>query len=367
MYFFEKNNLKMSGLYLVYNAGSVYEAEGQNGTMHLMEHLMCKSFDDMQDELTKRNVNWNAYTSEEIVVVYFTGLHTELNSDLKTRLVKRLTNGQFTDESEFEKEKGIVLQEYYNYFNDIAYGNVMNNLRKKYNTYSVIGSAEDINNFTYTDALNIFDKFFKNPTNIIEVGRESTDFSFVEYNAVEYSKTHLKYGKYNLPSEVVPDSETNSVVIATTKKSISKKDYPYIKVLNKILVSGLNSPLYQELREKRGLIYAVMPYCMSCVNESVWAYMAMTTKENADEVARIMQDVLNNLSEYITDSRFSDVINSSIIQLEINNIFRYEHPKALSTGLPSAFKTKKQYENLTLEKVIAVGKKYFSNLDIEIM
>ena len=27
----------MSGLYLVYNAGSVYESDGQSGTMHLME------------------------------------------------------------------------------------------------------------------------------------------------------------------------------------------------------------------------------------------------------------------------------------------------------------------------------------------
>ena len=367
MYFFEKNNLKMSGLYLVYNAGSVYESDGQSGTMHLMEHLMCKSFDDMQDELTKRNVDWNAYTSEEIVVVHFTGLYTELNSDLKTRLVKRLTNGEFTNEDEFNKEKGIVLQEYYNYFNDIAYGSVTNYLRKKYNTYSVIGNAEDINNFTYTDALNVFNKFFKCPTNIIEVGRESTDFSFVEYNNIEYSNKTFKFGNYNLPNEIVPESETNSVVISTTKKCISKKDYPYIKVLNKILVSGLNSPLYQELREKRGLIYAVMPYCMSCVNESIWSYMAMTTKDNADEVAKIMQDVLNNLSEYITESRFTDVINNSIIQMEINNIFRYEHPKALSTGLPSAFKTKKQYEKLTLDKLIAVGKKYFSNVDIEIM
>ena len=94
MHFFEKNTLKMSGLYIVYNAGSIYEKLGQTGTMHLMEHLICKSFDDMQDELTSRNVEYNAYTCEEIVVVHFTGLNTQLNSDLKTRLVKRLTNGR---------------------------------------------------------------------------------------------------------------------------------------------------------------------------------------------------------------------------------------------------------------------------------
>jgi predicted Zn-dependent peptidase len=367
MYFYEKNKLKMSGLYLIYNAGSIYEKDTQKGTMHLMEHLICKTFDDMQDELTSRNVEYNAYTSEESVVVHFTGLYTELNADLKTRLVKRLTDGSFANETDFEKEKDIVLQEYYNYFNDIAAGKVTNNLRRKYGTYSVIGDAEDITNFTYSDALEIFDRFFKTPTHIVEVGRDTTDFSFVEYNDIECSKARLKYGYYDYPMEIVPDSETNSVVIAMTKKPISKKDYPYIMVLNAILSDGLNSPLYQELREKRGLIYAIMPYCMSCVNESVFMYVAMTTKDNEIEVANIMEDVLNNLHQYITPQRFKDVVNNCLIEREINEIFRYKRPKALRTGLASPFKTKKQFESLTLEKLIEVGKKYFTNLDVEIL
>lgn len=366
MYFFEKNNLKMNGLYIVYNAGSMYEDDNRQGTMHLMEHLICKSFDDMQDELTKRNVTFNAYTDEEIVVVYFMGLNTELNADLKTRLVKRLTNGSFADEFDFNKEKDIVLQEYYNYFNDLSFGHVANKLRRTHNFFSVIGNAEDITNYTYSDALEVFDRFFKKPTNIIEVGREATDFSFVEYNDIEHTKKHLKYGKYKNTDEVVLESETNSVVVSLSKKPISKKDYPYMLILNQILSSGLNSPLYQELREKRGLIYAVMPYFSSCVNDSLLMYVAMTTKENATQVSAIMEEVLNNFGEFITEDRFNDVINKALIQMEINKIFQYKHPKALRKGLPTGFKTKKQIKSVTLEKVLEVGKKYFTNLDTEI-
>lgn len=367
MYFFEKNNLKMNGLYLVYNAGAIYEKDTQKGTMHLMEHLICKSFDDMQDEFTKRNITYNAYTTEELVVVYFTGLYSELNSDLKTRIVKRLTNGIFANEFDFNKEKEIVLQEYYNYFNDIAFGQITNNLRKKYNTYSVIGDAKDIINFTYSEALSIFDTYFKSPTNIIEVGRESTDFSFVEYNNIGFIDKYNKYGLYDNDSEIIPESETNSVVISMSTKPISSKDYPYILILTEILCGGLNSPLYQELREKRGLIYAIMPYCPSCINDCIFMYAAMTTKDNGNEVANIMKDVLNNMDKYVTIDRFNDVIDNAIIQMEINKIFQYKYPKNLRKGLPSSFKTKKQFKSVTLEKILEIGRKYFSTLDIEIL
>ena len=114
-----------------------------------------------------------------------------------------MTNGEFTNEDEFNKEKGIVLQEYYNYFNDIAYGSVTNYLRKKYNTYSVIGNAEDINNFTYSDALNIFNKFF----NVQQISLRSVEkvqtFHLFEYNNIEYSNKTFKFGNYNLPNEIV--------------------------------------------------------------------------------------------------------------------------------------------------------------------
>lgn len=368
MYFFEKNNLKMSGLYIVYNAGSIYEDSDKNGTMHLMEHLICKSFDDMQDELTKRNVTYNAYTSDEIVLVHFTGLHTELNSELKTRLVKRLTNGTFANEDDFNKEKDIVLQEYYDYFNDIMCAKVTNKLRRAYNSYSIIGNADDIKNFTYESALDIFDRYFKKPSNIIEVGRESTDFSFVEYNDIDYSTKCFKYGKYDNADEVVPESETGSIVMSLITKPIAKKDFPYVSILINILSDGLNSPLYQELREKRGLIYAVMPYCVKAVKQGLVMYVAMTSKDNAVEVADIMEDVLNNMDKFITKERFDDVISHALIQMDINKIFQYKEPKSLNHGLiPTTFKSKKQLKSITLEKILEIGKKYFSKLDTEIL
>lgn len=364
MHYFEKNNLKMNGFYIVYNAGSIYEDKGKAGTMHLMEHLICKQLDDMQDEFTKRCINFNAYTNEQHVVVHLTGLNTQLNSDIKLKVIEKLTNGVFADVNDFNKEKEIVLQEYYNYFNDILAGNIANYLRTKFNNFSIIGTAEDISNFTYEEALSVFNTYFKNPSHVIEVGKEKTNLSHVTFNDIQISKKLHKFKNYDNKLEIVPNSDTNSIVIVTSKKTISKKDYPVFAILNDILADGLNSPLYQELREKRGLIYGIFPCIFTCTNDSIFMYSAMTTKENATQVIQIITNILSNLKNYITEDRFNHVINNHVINLEINNIFNYKKPKNLYKNLPSNFKYKKQLLNVTIDDVINIGNKYFNNLDI---
>lgn len=364
MHYFEKNNLKMNGFYIVYNAGSIYEDNGKAGTMHLMEHLICKQLDDMQNEFTKRCINFNAYTNEQHVVVHLTGLNTQLNSDVKLKVIEKLTNGVFADINDFNKEKEIVLQEYYNYFNDVLSGNIANYLRTKFNNFSVIGTAEDISNFTYEEALSVFNTYFKNPSHVIEIGKEKTNLSHVTFNDIQLSKKLHKFKNYNNTLEIVPNSDTNSIVIVTSKKTISKKDYPIFSILIDILTDGLNSPLYQELREKRGLVYGIFPCIIPCVNDSIFMLSAMTTKENTNQVTQIITDILSNLKNFITEDRFIQVINNHVINLEINNIFNYKKPKNIYKNLPSNFKTKKQLLNVTFNDIINIGNKYFNNLDV---
>ena len=364
MHFFEKNKLKMTGLYIVYNAGSMYEDDTQRGIMHLMEHLMCKRLDDMQDEFTRRNIVFNAYTSEEQVVVYLTGLESQLNSNLKRTIVERFNNGSFVTEDDFLKEKDVIEQEYTSSFLDAENTCVINCIRQKYNNFLPIGDLKHILSITFNDVEMVFKKFFKTPSHIVEVGKEKTDFSFVIYNNVPLTKKKLKYGNYENQLEPLPKTEDDAVIVAIPKSPINKKDYPLMSVLNDILCDGLNSILYQELREKRGLVYAITDDRLKCVNDSIFLYSMITTKENAKDVVLIVRDVLTNLDKYITENRFSDVIDCSIIQLEIDNIFAYKNPKYLSKNLPSGYLTKNKFEKLTLTDIIEIGKKYLSNIDI---
>ena len=59
MYIYEKRSFKKTGLYIVFDAGSTYEAEYQKGCHHLMEHLICQTFKDQYDTLQKYNIDFN--------------------------------------------------------------------------------------------------------------------------------------------------------------------------------------------------------------------------------------------------------------------------------------------------------------------
>ena len=109
MYIYEKNKLKLTTLQVVFNAGSLYEKEGRYGTMHLMEHLICKSFSDMQSMLKKEGISWNAYTSDEHVVFYWSGLDSHLTPELKRMLVDRiLGNIDMISVESFTNERSTV-------------------------------------------------------------------------------------------------------------------------------------------------------------------------------------------------------------------------------------------------------------------
>lgn len=368
MHYFEKSKTPMCSLTLNYNAGAMYEEEGKYGTMHLMEHLICKRIDDLQDKYTNLNIEWNASTNAQQVVIFINGINSALTEDIKLEFVKRLTDGIFASEDEFNKEKNIVLQEYYNCFNDIQFGNLANYFRTHFNNYYVLGKAEDIENFTYEDACNVFEKFFKLPTDIVEVDKTKSDFSFVEFNNVPLTTNKLRYKKdYNNTLEVVPETDINWQVFTCCKKVVSNKDYPIMRIITSILSDGLNSVLYQELREKRGLIYGISPLLYNHVTGTVCGYSVMTTPENAEEVVTVIKDVFNNLDKYITESRFNDVINCLKIQLDIDKIYNYSKSTKYKTKLPSRFKTKSKYDKLTLEDVLKVANKYFKKIDISVL
>jgi len=132
------------------------------------------------------------------------------------------------------------------------------------------------------------------------------------------------------------------------------------------LSDGLNSPLYQELREKRGLIYSINPCNFKCIKDTISLYYIMTTKENTNIVIDILKNIFLNIENYITPERFNDIVNASIIKLNIKKIFNYDNPKNIDEKLPSCFKTEKQLKNITIENIINIGKKYLNNFDINV-
>jgi len=367
MYIYEKRSFKKTGLYIVFDAGSTYEAEYQKGCHHLMEHLICQTFKDQYDTLQKYNIDFNAFTSEEHVVVHFTGMEKYFTHDMKKLLIDRVVNKfeDYVTEESFENEKKTVYQEYLDTFNDPVEGAFMNILREHFGTYSVIGRGEDILNFSLADAKKLFKTLFK-PSRIIEVGPTKTEGVKVKYKADSKTATRepakLKWKKnYKFDLQTTPEGEKNTV-FAMCKKTVSRSDYPYVAIGLSMLTSGLNSPLYKEIREKRGLSYFSSGAIERNVNQGILYLTSATDKAQIDELVKVYENVLKNIKKYLLKKDFNNEIDAITIMREEQKLLRFANCGNLVNK--GSMMIPKNLKKITYDKVVEVMQKYASEFEI---
>ena len=73
-------------------------------------------------------------------------------------------------------------------------------------------------------------------------------------------------------------------------------------VFNSIFGGGMSSRLFQEIREKRGLVYSVFSFASSYSDAGVCGFFAATAPNKAPDVAKLMRDEFHRIAEHgVTD------------------------------------------------------------------
>jgi predicted Zn-dependent peptidase len=315
-----KNETKLSGLYVVYRGSTNLERPGWYGLSHFMEHLVCKSLDDIQDELQENGIEWNAYTSNNNIVFYLSGLEEYL-APFRSTFVERLSSFNVTPE-EVEKEKKIVLEEYKDCFTDQSEKHYTNYMRRAFGSYGPIGLGRDIEGFTYQDCLDFFALQYAKPDVVVNVSR---DFEYVDEAQSFTDRSNTTQRVYApLPDAPIEGSMTpsdKSDIIYSM--DINQEDVPYVMILNNMLGNGLNSPLYQEVREKRGLVYYIQCYLDRIGDKWINHIFSMTSNENLSEYEEAVAHVLRDRDTYITQERMSLILKTMRISHEQKMINRH--------------------------------------------
>lgn len=365
MYKFVKDNSKITSLRVVFSAGSLYEFVGKSGTMHLMEHLVCKTFDDYRDLFTRNCIEYNAYTDYENVVFWFNGLDDRLTGDIKVELVKRIVGGLHRVTREmFENEKNTVINEYYDSFNSNLEGNFLNIMRTRFNDDGVIGRIEDIRNFSYKDMLDAYEDYFRRPYMILETGKAKTNFDFVDYNEIRLTNWKLKYKKYKRETEAIPLCPEKRGIICIGKKVVSKRDCANFEIGLKMLTRGLNSPLYQEVREKRGLAYYVGGSLDIRFSTGTCSFYAETTKDRVDELGAVFEEFFKNIESHLTTERFNDIIEYEKAKLERSKTCKYKFAgNLIRKGLAGLPTTTAGFDKIRYENVRDAVIRYVRDMD----
>jgi len=294
-------------IYYYFGHSASSENVGERGMSHFAEHLLCKSFDHLLPKLTANSISYNAFTSDNHVVFYWTGLDEKL-TEIEPEFLKLF---DFVPTKElFELERNIILQEYTQYMANQSsiYQNIN---RKYYDYYGPIGCRTDIEAITYEDFLKFYSRF-KNPTNIYRVTNNKKSEVKEIYKNVVY-KNPIKIGKLKKSELMIESTSTfpDSVTICDWF-DVSEMSKPELDFLGGMYSDGLESPLYQEIREKRGLVYGLGLYLEQFRTTMKAEFVAKCSPENVEEVRAVAKEVLTNPEKYLTQERF-ETIKSCIV------------------------------------------------------
>jgi predicted Zn-dependent peptidase len=348
-----KSQTDLSGFYVVYEGSTNLEKSGWYGISHLMEHLMCKNFDHLQEDFDKDGIDWNAYTSGNEIVFYLTGLDEKVNK-WKGEFMDLLGEFNVTKE-QFENERNIVLEEYMDSFNDQTQSHMLNLSRKIFNDYDPIGLREDLEKLKFMDCLNFFELQYSKPTKIINVSKgkpyKNNEIDFAERTIVK----NISFGDHKVPFELGNEFKDKTSLVMLSP--VIDEDFAYVHFINAMLSLGLKSPLYQEIREGAGLVYYIHCYQSRMNQQGLNTISTQTSNKNIDKVIELTKKVISNPKKYLTKERFNLVKDYYKVRMQKEEILRYKNVNQFIN--PEGWSVYDILDKVTFKKVMEVYNKYY--------
>jgi predicted Zn-dependent peptidase len=345
----------LSSFYVVYNTTIKNETKGNRGISHLIEHLMCKEFDDLLIEFERNGIVWNAYTSDTKIVFFINGLDKYLLK-YKDIFLEKLNIFNITEKN-IELEKKIITEEYTDTFNKQSRSHFLNLYRKLFDIYNPIGNFNDIINLNINDINNFKNKYYKNPSKIINVSKNNKYYNNnIKFNNYDnnYNIKYIKDNKFIYENTNLFKSKISIIYLSP----IISDDYPYISFITTMLGKGLYSPLYNELRKKNGLVYYINCFLDNLTdNSSVINISTETSDKNIDKLNDIIVNILKNKEKYLTKERFDIIKESYKIHFQKNEIHRFKNINKYIS--PKKWLVEPLLNDITLDKIYEIYEKYF--------
>lgn len=287
-------SVKSVSLGIWVGVGSRDESEKQNGISHFIEHMFFKgthrrSAHDIALEIDSIGGELNAFTTRETTTFYVKTLDEHLSRGID--IVSDIFLHSSFSKKEIEKEKQVVLEEIKmveddpeDYIHDMHSVMVWdgNSLARP-----ILGSSNTISAMNRAAMLRYMELHY-HPANIVISAAGNFEFSDLT------RLLNRKLGKFTRNG---PVNERISPALRggvwTKKKRIGQvhfclgtmglpqlhKDRYALYALNALLGSSMSSRLFQEVREKRGLVYTIYSYISSFTDVGLLNIYAGTSIE----------------------------------------------------------------------------------------
>ena len=313
-------NSKTCGAEIWIASGSSYESPETAGTSHFIEHMIFKGSEkrsalDIAVDMDEIGGHLNAYTAREATCFYARTLseHMPKALDILCDMVKNPR----LDAEDIELEKGIIKEEIAMYedepediCSDLYYENAWKNSMLGSN---ILGTVETVDAVTKESLTSHMNRFFVPERTVI-----SLSGNFDKDAAIEIIKEYFS-DAVNTGFPLNPTLAEFRPGIVTVKKNFTQnqlilgfkgvpagtKKREIALLISSILGDTPSSRLFQQIREKLGLVYSVGTNCISYLRAGVFnVFMGLNEKSEEKAISETIK-IISDFADTVTEKELA--------------------------------------------------------------
>ena len=356
-------HVQSSAIGLWCRTGSRHELDTEEGITHLIEHMLFKgtptrTAKEIAESIEGRGGMLNAFTDKESTCYYCRTLSDDAVNGIEV-LTDMMLHSNF-DPEELEREEEVVCEEIKRSVDEP--GDHVHELHLEYRWgrhalgKPIIGTEESVRSFRRDHILSYMDRRYRAENVMLSVSgnvdpdqiRAAAETTLGKLpSGVTNSQVERPLGTKAM-NEVSKDTEQVHFCIGTDGISMyDEVDIPVMSILDSALGGSMSSRLFQEVRERRGLVYSIGSYTLTYGAGGAYTVYGGTSKKNWEEVKeitrremdKVMQDGLSEAElERVKRSLAGNLVlalegmNSRMMRMSRNE-FNYERQITVEEAL----------------------------------
>ena len=323
--------------------GSRYEKKEENGISHFIEHMLFKGTykrdaGEIAGAIDAVGGQINAFTAREYTCFYTKTLdaHAAVAMDVLSDMI---FNSKL-DENDINLERGVINEEInmyedspedlvYDLFSQAAWGDTPMGR-------TILGTKESLDGINSQIMRSFMDTHYTCENIIISVSGNLCE-DFFELMEQFFGKIRLNKGKPLMgdekyrPGSVIrtKDTEQLQLVVGFEGIDIMDESVYSLLVFNNVFGSGMSSRLFQNIREKYGLVYSICAGHSAYLNTGTFDISAGMSAENAKQVAYLICEEVKRVKR---DKLSKDEVDMAKEMLKGSYILSYESTGARMQG-----------------------------------
>ena len=341
----EKRDIPVVSVAFAVRAGGINESEEEKGISHFIEHMLYKgtpkrNSQAIATEIERNGGELNGFTDEAITAYWcrMPSKHLDVALDVLSDMVK---NPLF-DKKELEKEREVIFEEIKMYHDNPrmhVFYEIKRNLYSGAFGMNLGGTFETMGSINRDKMVEKFKQVYKPNNMVLCVVGDANFEKLVEFAERNFSgeKGKIPEQKFELRNESRIEKRKGidqANLIFAYHSPLAKDNKSHAaQVLTILMAGGMSSRLFQEIREKRNLAYAVKGDCDIARDYAYSLIYVGTTKENVNKVKKIILDEFEKVSKNLKEKELKEIkeqiIGNHLISMEdsqnqMANLLAYE-------------------------------------------